>query len=74
MSVAVRAGDSKPCRYVRRARHTAAVYLVTWVEHVATAPLAARFTHIFSVHGCRQFPYHVIMPGNLSVQHVQSFG
>ena len=37
-------------------------------------PLAARFIHIPFGHGCCQVPYHAIMPGNLIVQQVQSFG
>ena len=67
MSVAVRTVDSNPCRYTRRARHAAATCLVSCVCHVATTPLATRFTHILSCHGCCQGPYYVIISGNLIV-------
>ena len=63
VSVAFRTGDSKTCRYTLRARQVAAACLVTCVGHVATAPLAARFTNILCGHGCCQVPYHVIMTG-----------
>ena len=36
-------------------------------------PCRTLCTHTLG-HGCCQVPYHVIMPGNLIVQHVQSFG
>ena len=74
VSVALRAWYSNPFRYTRRARHAVAACLVACVGHIAAAPLDARFTHIRSGHGCCQVPYHVIMPGNLFVQQVQSFG
>ena len=51
-----------------------ATCLITCVLQVATLSLAARLTHIPSVHGCCQVPYHVIMPGNLIVQQVQPVG
>ena len=56
MSVAVRTGDSIPCRYTRRARDATATYLVTCVRHVAAAPHATRFTHLLFGHGCCQVP------------------
>ena len=74
VSITVRTVDSNPCRYTWRARQAAATCLDTCVCHVATSRLAARFTHIpFGYGGC-QVPYHVIMPDNLIVQQVQSFG
>ena len=74
MSVAGRAGDSNPFRYTWRPRHAAAACHATCMCHLATAPLAARFTHIPSGHGCCHVPYHMVMPGNVIVEQVQSFG
>ena len=74
MFVAVRTGDSNPCRYTRRTRHAVTTCLVASVCDIARTALAARFTHIPFVHGCDEFHYHVIISGNLFVQQVQSIG
>ena len=45
MSVAVRTGDSYPCRYTWRTLQAAATCLATCVCQVAGIPFNARFTH-----------------------------
>ncbi len=61
MPVAVRTGDSNPCRYTRITRHAVATCLVASVCDIARTTLAARFTHIPFGHGCDEVSYHVIM-------------
>ena len=74
ISFAVRTGNSKPCRYTLRTRHASATFVVACVRQVATATLAARFTHIPFGHGCCHVPYQVINSGKLIVEQIQSFG